>query len=401
MGTLGTVISFEIRRTLRRRSFWLTALLFPILIVVIGVIMNVTSQSASTDQSQEADFSFEYADPASLIDPALVTTLHGTLVTDAATGLADVKAGRVDAFFNYPADPTKTAIEVAGQDVGLFNSGKYEAVARALLTKSAETRINSARDLGIVTGGYLLNSATYKDGQPTNGIGAAVAPALLAVMFFLLVVLMGNQMLSAFIDEKENRVAEISLTTMNAGTMLVGKVVSLLVLGFIQMIIVALVPAFMIATGRLGTLADFGQITVDPATMAIGILLLIGGFALNMTSVVTVGMIMPSARDANSMFAPIMLFTVIPLYLSGMFVTNPDATIVQVVTFFPWSAAITTLVRNAVGTLPLWQAAIVIVEQFVIAGVVLWFANKISRFGLISYDKALDVRAILAHKNAR
>jgi len=394
-GTLATIIRFEVGRTLRSRAFWLTTLMFPLLIVVVGVIITVSNQSANVDQAAGADISFQYADPSGLIDGPLATSMGGTKTDDSDAGIAAVKAGGFQAFFDYPADPARTPTRVYGQDVGIFDSNKYNAVASTLLTRSAEKRIDDPQAVAIVTGaGVSFDLTTYRDGQPTDGMGAAVAPGLLAVLFFLLVVMLGNRMLSAFTEEKENRVAEMVLTTMNASTLLAGKVISLLILGVVQMLVTALVPIFAIATGRLGAL-NVGQVSVDPKAMTLGILLLLGGFALNMTSVVTVGMIMPSAREANSMYAPIILLTVIPLYLSAMMVTAPDSAPVLAVTFFPWSAAITSLVRNAFGNLPDWQAAIVIAEQFGVAAVILWFANKIARFGLISYDKALDVRAIL------
>ena len=407
MNNLGTVIAFEIRRTLRRPSFWLMTLMFPALMIVIGAILAVSAASADVDQSTQTDFSFEYTDPAGLIDPALATAAHGAKIADEAAGVANVEAGRSQAFFAYPADPTAQAVRVHGQDLGLFDSGKYAAVARSLLTASARGHIGDPLAVGIVTGGVDLQTTTYRDGQVAGGLAAVVAPMLLVALFFLLVVLLGNQMLSAFIEEKENRVAEITLTAMSASTLLVGKVVSLLVLGVVQMAVLAVIPVTAaLAVGASGSpmaapasdLLGAGPLIVDPAVMAVGALILIGGFAVNMTSVVTIGMIVPSAKDANGLFTPIILFTVLPLYLAPMMISTPEAPMVQAATFIPWSAGITGLIRNAVGTLPAWQAAVVIVEQFAVAALVLWFANKISRFGLISYDKALDVRALLRRR---
>ena len=402
MNTLGTIVSFEIRRTLRRPSFWLMTLLFPALMIVIGFIAYTSASSADVDQSSQTDFSFEYTDPAGLIDPTFATAVKGTLITDEAAGVEGVRAGRSQAFFAYPANPTAQPTRVYGQDVGLFDSGKYSAVAQALLTASAQQRIGDPLAVGIVTGQVTVETTTYSEGQPAGGLGAIVAPALLVVLFFLLVLLLSNQMLSAFIEEKENRVAEISLTSMSASTMLAGKVISLLVLGVVQMVVVAIVPVTWMLTGGSAQLmalgAMIGTITVDPVTMTIGVLILLGGFGVNMTSTVTVGVLVPSVKDANSMFTPIILFTVLPLYLVPMMVSNPEAVMVQVATFIPWSAGITALARNAIGNLPAWQATVVIVEQFVVTAVILWFANKVSRFGLISYDKTLDVRALLRRK---
>ena len=51
----------------------------------------------------------------------------------------------------------------------------------------------------------------------------------------------GNQMLNSTIEEKENRVIEMILTTIEARTLIIGKIISLIVLAFIQ-IIAILIP---------------------------------------------------------------------------------------------------------------------------------------------------------------
>jgi len=395
------IVSFEVRRALKRRTFWLSALLFPVLIGVIIAIASSSARSGQVDQSTQVDFTFAYTDPSGLIDAPLAASMHGTKVADPAAALADVKAGRTDAFFDYPADPTTAPVQVAGADVGLFASGKYAAVARALLTRSTQLHVGDARAVDILAGHVWFDQTTYRDGQPTDGENAVVAPALLMILFFFLVILNANQGLTAFIEEKENRVAEISLTVLSPSVMLAGKVVSLLILGVIQMIVIAILPVALLASGTMERLGlgglpfDPAHLSADPVVMTLGIVILLSAFALNMVSIITVGMIMPNARDAGSLYAPLILFAILPLYLATTIVTSPDSAVVQLVTFFPWSGGLTALLRNAVGNLPLWQTLVVIAEQLAVTGAILWFANKIARYGLISYDKALDVRAVL------
>ncbi|MDR1431782.1 MAG: hypothetical protein LBI99_06655, partial [Propionibacteriaceae bacterium] len=113
------VIAFEVRRTLRRPTFWLSALLIPVLIgvaLVVVVLASVTSALAADSQAGDQEVSFEYADASGLIDPEVAAKAKGTLILDPAQGLADVKAGRVMAFINYPKDPASQLIAVAGVD---------------------------------------------------------------------------------------------------------------------------------------------------------------------------------------------------------------------------------------------------------------------------------------------
>src|SRR5665811_1892134 len=54
------------------------------------------------------------------------------------------------------------------------------------------------------------------------------------------IVLLGNQMLTSTLEEKENRVTEMILTTLNPTTLIIGKVISLFMVGLMQMLIFAL-----------------------------------------------------------------------------------------------------------------------------------------------------------------
>ncbi len=68
----------------------------------------------------------------------------------------------------------------------------------------------------------------------------------------------------------------------------------------------------------------------------------------------------------------------------------------QLFTYFPYSAPITSLLRNAFGTLPLWQAVVVIVELFALAAIVLRVAAQVFRYGSIEYTRKVDIRTALA-----
>ncbi len=91
-------------------------------------------------------------------------------------------------------------------------------------------------------------------------------------------------------------------------------------------------------------------------------LILLGGFSLFTGTLVAIGAVMPTAKDAGPIFGVLMILIFIPFYTVTLVVCDPNASIVEVFTFFPYSAPVTALLRNAFGTLPLWQAIFVIVE---------------------------------------
>ena len=70
----------------------------------------------------------------------------------------------------------------------------------------------------------------------------------------------------------------------------------------------------------------------------------------------------------------------------------------QVLAYFPYTAPVTALILNAFGTLPLWQAIIIIVELFVLSAIVLRLAVRLFRYGSIEYTNKVKIRDVLGRR---
>ncbi|MDR1213805.1 MAG: ABC transporter permease [Propionibacteriaceae bacterium] len=402
---IATVAGFEINRHLRRKSLWIFTLLVPIAIIAIGLISGLSSAAADSTiaEQQNEQFSFEYVDASGLIDQTIAAQLGGQVASDPASGLEDVKSGRIEAFFNYPADPSQQAIEVAGADVGIVENGRYASVARSLLQASVAAELNDPMTLAIVAGETPVTTTAYRDGQATDGLGRVVAPILYLVIFFMALVMLGNQMLSATLEEKENRVSEMILTTIDATSLLIGKVVGVVVVGLAQMLTLLLpsLGALFFFRENLDLAGlDLSQLSFQPRPMILGLLLLGGGLALYTACLVTIGAIMPTAQDAGPAFSAVILLCVMPLYAIVWVATNPDSAAVIALTLFPLSAPITAMMRNALGVLPLWQAVVALIELYGLAALVLALGTRLFRYGSIAYAGRVNLKAALTRRQA-
>jgi ABC-2 type transport system permease protein len=222
---------------------------------------------------------------------------------------------------------------------------------------------------------------------------------LFLVIFYIIIILLGNQMLTSTLDEKENRVTEMILTTINPTNLILGKVISLFALGVLQMLIFALPFAvgyiFFRSELHLPNI-DFSHLVFNPQQMSIGALLLIGGFTLFTGTLVALGAAMPTAKDAAPIFGGLMTLIFIPFYVFSLIASDPKALIVQVFSYFPYSAPVTGMLRNAFGSLSLSQAIIVIAELFVLSAIVLRLAVRLFRYGSIEYSRKLSIREIFS-----
>ena len=402
---LRTVMSFEVRRTITKKRFWVATLMVPVLLgIVFGLVIASNSSTQNSIAAQKsANFTFAYTDASGIISPLLVKKLGGVAASSPSAGVADVRSGRIDAFFAYPADPTKHTIEVYGRDVGIFNDSKYATVATRLLQLSAEVKIASPVLATLAQGSVRVNSTTYVNGVASPGLKGVVPPLIYLVVFYIVIVLLGNQMLNSTLEEKENRVTEMILTTVDPNTLIIGKILSLFTAGLLQMAIFVspVVVGYLFFRSSLN-LPNFNltSLVFNFSSMTFGALVLLGGFTLFTGTLVAIGAVMPTAKEAAGFFGVMMAMIFIPFYISSLIVSHPSALIVQIFTYFPYTAPVTGMIRNAFGSLSPLEAIALIVEQFAFGFVVLRIAVQLFRFGSIEYTKKVSIRTALGLANS-
>ncbi|MET1086945.1 MAG: ABC transporter permease [Arthrobacter sp.] len=393
---LRTVVDFEFTRTMKKRGFWIATLSIPVVMAIVFALVYLSNSStaATEDALKTAAVTFTYTDDSGLVTPDIATAMGGTKASGRDQAVQDVKDGAAEAYFAYPADPATQPVKVYGQDQGIFENGKYDAVAKQLLTVSAQAAVGSPQLTAAASGNVKTQSETFKDGQATGGFGSAIPPLMFLLIFYVSIILLSNQMLNSTLEEKENRVTEMILTTLNPTTLIIGKVIALFMVGLVQVVVflTPIVTAFTFFRDKLALPdLDLSTIRFEPAPMVVGALLLLGGFTVFTGVLVAIGAIMPSAKDAGTIFGPLMALIFVPFYAISLIISDPRAPIVQIFTYFPLSAPVTAMLRNAFGTLGPLESVIIIAELFITGFLILRFAVHLFRYGSIQYSSKLSI----------
>ena len=404
MHNLGTVFKFETIRVLKKPTFWLMALGFPLMFAALYGIMfwsqSTTMQAAKELEKQE--FSLAVTDDSKLVRPELLMAAKTKTVGSKEAGINDVKNGKIDAYIYFPKDIGKQKVEVYGKDVGLFQNGKYGAVAQSLLSQSVASTVSQAQ-VAILQNKVQLSSTTYLDGKEHGGINEMIAPGLFLVIFFMLVTFFGNQMLTSSTEEKENRTVEMLLTMVKTDTLITGKILSLMVLALIQMLVIVLpVVAGYLAFGSKLQLPnmDLSLLVFDPVRIGLALVIFLASFMMFTGMLVTLGAMMPTAKEASQWFGLVIMLIFGPFYGITAFVSFPDSPFVKFLSLFPFTAPIPLLLRNAVGNLPAWEGLLGVALLIVAAVFVLWLAVRVFRYGAMSYDSKLSLSALRMKRKA-
>lgn len=398
MHNLGTVFRFEVIRALKKKTFWITAVAFPLgmgLIIAIVYFSNQATETASKDTVNQK-FSFEVTDKSGLVNKELIKQYGAIESEDKQVTIDKVVDGKLDAYFYYPNDLTKANVEIYAKEAGIFNDGRYEGVARAILQQSVAQTI-SVQKTAVLTNTVGFSSTIYKDGVQFDGIKELIVPGAFLVLFYILIVTFGNQMLASTTEEKENKVIEIILTTIKARTLIIGKILSLVVLAFIQVIIVVtpIIIAYIYLHDNLSLPnIDLNNIPLNFGRIAAGAIMFVLSFLVLTGSLVAIGAAVPTAKEANGFFGVAMLFMFGPLYAASLFISAPGSSIVSFLTFFPLTAPIPLMLRNAVGNLTLSDTIVGISILAISAVIALSIAIRLFQFGALEYTNRISLKSI-------
>jgi len=388
MHNLSTVIRFEITRSLKKKSFWLAAISFPLVFAVLfGVIFLSNKASADAAKNLEKQsFSFAVTDESKLIKPELLaaTKAQPVAAADKDATIKRVQEGKLDAYIYYPKDIAKERVEVYGKDVGLFDNGRYGSIATSLLSNSVQSEVSPAVRM-VIQDKVNTKNTVYKNGKEYNAINEMILPGVFLVLFYFLISFFGNQMLTSTTEEKENRVIEMILTTVHARTLIIGKIIVLI--------------AYIFFKDQLQLPdVDLSHIAVDPVRIGIGFLAFAASFLFFTGMLVAIGAAVPTAKEAGSFFATIMILLFAPLYAAAMLVSTPDALPSKIITYFPLTSPIPLMLRNAIGNLSATDAAISISILTVCAVIAIMMGVRLFRFGALEYSRKLSLREIFTRK---
>lgn len=400
------VVRFEVMRTLKKPSFWFLTMLFPVMIMVISILSGLGSKSAveAAMISEDEQISFVYQDDSGLVDEAIARQAGGEPIDSFESKIDAVKSGEINAAIFIPESFSDTPIRIVAQDRGLLANTAYDTLISGILRKSVSTSIDNEQILDVLNRRVDVAIETYTNGKPAITFGDTVAPGMFLILFYFSIVLLGNQMLNATVEEKENRVTEIVLTSMNPMHLLFGKVVGIFILGIVQVITLILtVLLFGIAASIYFAGADgfsqgteslssavgalsFAGIPIDPVRTFLGMCLFFSAFVMVSGLLTMTGAMVGNAKDAGQVFGFVVMGLMLPYMAFLLIVNQPEHIVTKVLTWFPLSSPIAVMLRNAVGNMdPLW-VGIALAMQFIVGGIFFSVGARLFGTGALAYQ---------------
>lgn len=224
-------------------------------------------------------------------------------------------------------------------------------------------------------------------------------------LIMMFIVIYGNMVMRSVIEEKTNRIIEIIISSVKPFYLMLGKIIGTSLAGLLQFTIWIVIG--LLLTNFVGIFFNIGETQTMPPTTSIDLqslmqsisglplglmivsffLYFIGGYFLYSAIYAAIGAAVDNETDTQQFLLPILLPLVLGVYVG--FVTvfeNPHGSVATLFSIFPLTSPIVMLMRIPFGV-PWWQLATSLILLFVSFVIVVWFAGKIYRVGILMYGK--------------
>ena len=382
------VTKFEFIRQIKKPSFWATILLIPLMIVGIMVISILSSSDKSPTIALDENTKVAITDEAGILPDGMPIKVNYSK----DEGREKVVSGEIDLFFYIPADfekGRKVEFYHISEGLELFN---FDSQAIKGILNQAVSPKFSELDILALTGNFEVeDNKLTTTGKESNALGKAIIPIVILVLFFFLVTLFGGRMLMTVVEEKENRISEMILTSVSAKHLIVGKILSMMLLGLIQIItlIIPVIAALIIYKDNEAVSGIISSIEFSPVTIITNLLLFIFSVFLVTGLLTYIGTITPTAKEASQFIGPVIIGVVFPLYFMQAFMATEPSGIIYFLTYFPLSAPTAMMLRSVFGTLTMPEFIIGLIEITILSVITIRLAVSSFQKNAMNFSFAL------------
>jgi len=403
--SLGIVISREYLERVKRKSFIISTLLVPILMLALMGAPALIMMFSDTESKNIA-----------VIDGTgvIAQRLSGNKEVKFITTLAEpLDSARVNEGYDAILSIGATAIETPHEAITLYSHGSLTMTTDAFITSQVEDAIRDVRlqAYNIDNLKQILEEVDVDIDMPVIDIDkeedtatSSMLSYFLALgmdmMLYMFILIYGQMVMTSIIEEKSNRVLELVVSSVKPAQLMMGKIVGVGLVAITQILIWAVImglssswliplagsmpsdaPAEL--TGAISQLSDVGYVMSLFIHM---ILFFIGGYLFYSTIFAAIGSAVDNIQDASQLSSVATMPVIIGIIASMAVINNPNSTLAFWLSIIPFTSPMTMMSRLPFGV-PLWETALSLAILYASFMFLIWVCAKIYRVGIFMYGK--------------
>lgn len=424
------VIRREFLERVKKKSFIITTLIMPLVMLALMVTPVLISMYATGD-----------AKKVMVIDRSQVLA---TGLTDSETiTFTDMPASEGDDYWKHALDNEEVdAVLIIPADIvdGAAGVKLYTAGASSMnLEMEITSRLNSLienqriqnygyKDLrqiiDAVHSDVSLQSITY-DGDDEKASSTTLSYILgiaLTMMLYMCLLIYGQMVMTSIIEEKGNRVLELVVSSVKPTQLMLGKICGIGLVAVTQIIIwgvlIAAMSAFLLPAllpadvaaqvtainaggaaggediGIIQAISVLGNVGYIIRLFGLLLLFLIGGFMLYSAIYAAIGSAVDNIQDAGQLQSIIVVPIIFGIIFGMMAASDPTSSLSLWTSMIPFTSPMVMMARIPFG-IPMWQIAVSLIILYLSFFCTVWLAGKIYRVGIFMYGKKPTLKELV------
>lgn len=382
-------IRHEIRTTLGKRSFWIMTFLFPLLVLGLSIGMQTVGTKAIEEAEENASsvdqavsqMPIGYVDKAGVVNKLPDWVPEGYLVPypNQSSANTDLKAGLINQYYLIPSDFFETGdIELIDKDFQPLRSSANAEIFEQILSEILIQKDPLGHFLNDPTANINSHAVAPPSGITEDDPLSFVVPMATLFIFFFVITSSSGFLLTSVTKEKENRMAETLLVSIQPKELMSGKIIGLGIVALVQMSV--WLGGGVIALNRSSQfLAIASNFKLPSGFLVWAFLFFILGYFLYGAILGSIGVLAPNAREGGQFTFIAILPLLIPLWFNYIFTDSPNGSLSIFLSLFPLTAPSSMVTRLTTGDVPVWQLIISLVGLFVTAYLFILISSRLFR----------------------
>lgn len=270
-----------------------------------------------------------------------------------------------------------------------------------------------------------MNVSKNGEEKESNTLVTMGLAYILSFLMYMMVLIMGTQIMQGVIEEKSNRVVEVIVSSVKPFKMMVGKILGMASVSLLQIFVWVVLTVGLASVGinlfmdktstaqmeqlqqvsqgtdnaQVAQQVEATQQMSDPNNFLAALQnqnfpLIIGGFIfyflmgflLYAAMFAAVGSAVESVTDTQQLTLPITLPLILSIIVMISGIKSPDGPLAFWFSIIPFTSPIVMLTRLPFGV-PTWQLALSASLLVITFFIIVWIAAKIYRVGILMYGK--------------
>ncbi|WCM17164.1 ABC transporter permease [Priestia filamentosa] len=396
MGNFGKVLGFHLKEQFGKKGFWI-GIIIPFIAIIgfFGFTHFKSDGEKDTIAIVNKGINYQVSDNAmlgSLKEDYKFKFLEGNQVSKAEQG---VKDGDYEALYIIEEQSGKPVLE---QRYEFTPPASVTTVLQGTLQQQYSAKVSTEQGISGDVLKELQTPITIKDtvlDSDTDDKPTGVVWVFVFTMY-MFILLYGIGIANGIVGEKSSRVMEIMITKVKPITMMYGKIISNMLIGLANILVI--LGSFLIvkSLGWADTLAlDF--IDVSGFTVSITLLFILFfliGFMLNGMIYAALGSLASRSEDIGNFTSPLMMISFANFFLGMMTMGDPTASYITICSYIPVLTPTLMFSRYLMGSAAGWELALGIVIIIVTTLLISIVANRLYKRGVMKYSEKMSWKQV-------